>query len=292
MELPHNSKNNYRDPWSNFNIAYRPSLEIPFNGTRPNDMFDNHNFKNQGGLIHNDIYDNVLNEWVREYSIYIDSKDRDFKVYPNPFKYTVDFSPPPATRISDNGESAKLEPIRPFIKGPIKDVRYIKLETAILPIYHRINDDGTLNIKDKLKNRIYNILQIKEFYDENRYSTSQELEDSFAILYPDSDIHDQKIHFQTKTRNGGVYYFPPDTLGEIKKMTIRITDPYGTLYQPDVDPKIDTPSHCICNPDPDMEANNKCFIHSLYHPGNPIFQNHLHFRVGVVIPRINKKIFN
>jgi hypothetical protein len=290
LPIPYNQQNSFRQHWSGFDNSFMPANEMLFNGTQPKSMFSNHDFKNKGGLIHNDVYDNVINEWVREYSIKIDSKDRDYTVFPNPFQYTVDCAPPPSSYIEQDGKLVKLNPTRPFIKGPIEKVRYVRLEMAILPVYYALNSDGTLNFKDKIRNRMYNILDIKEFRHDNKYATSQNLEDSFATLYKDSDVHDQYIHFQAKDRGSGTYYFPPDNLGTIKKMTISIKDPYGDVYKPSVDPKINTPHYCICKSD--EEKNDRCFLHSLRHPGNPIYQNHIYLKVGVVEPRINKKEFS
>lgn len=312
---PQNIGSNYQQNFDNFNRAFTPNQEIKFNGNDPKSGFTNNNFKNPNTFIHNDIYDNVLNEWIREYSMIIDSKDRNYEVYPNPFEFTVEIAPLPQRK-------GYTRPT-PFIDCNIKNIKYIRLDTAMLPLYYR-SIDGKVDINRTLTDDLYNLIHIKELEGENKYSTNDVLTRSFAPLYYDRDAGKGKTHFLALPKTEAVYEFPPDQLGELKKLTISITDPYGNVYKPNnLSKKFECERYCQCSDETlelyeernerikelkriertdeqekeykqliklNMEIN--CCIHNLSHPWNPIYQNHLHFKIGVVIPRPNKITFN
>ena len=58
-------------------------------------MIERQNFKNQNNVIHNNLLDKVQSEFIVDYTMDIDSKDRDVSVFQDPFKYTVTFAPVP-----------------------------------------------------------------------------------------------------------------------------------------------------------------------------------------------------
>lgn len=61
-------------------------------------------------FFHNNLKEEIMNESVIEYPILVDSKDRDFKIYPNPFDFRI-----------------QLEPKR------IDNIRYFRPNRGILP---------------------------------------------------------------------------------------------------------------------------------------------------------------
>lgn len=276
-------------PYENFNTAFNPARSIPFNGHQPKAMFNNHGFVNRGDLLHNDLYDNILHEEIREYSILIDSKDRDFSVYPNPFCYKVTFNPLPTTKI--NGRVIHETP-NPVIHENLCNVRYIALEEAILPFYTRIKcnkDDSQLNLSKSLTDYLYIVLDIKEYCNINHRSTNDTLSDSFATIYYDETVN--ATHYMGRTR-GGIKVFQPDQLGIINSFDINFKNPYGEILNVNhFDDAIGSVDACNCDEEIGYIADN-CFQHNLYHPLFPAFQHHLHFRVGVVEARLNKQTFS
>jgi hypothetical protein len=74
---------------------------------------------------HNNIRDDVMSEEVFEDPLFIDSIDRNIQVFKNPFKFKVSFNP--------NSNSTA-----PYINEVIKNLRYIRLEIAILPRYYQL----------------------------------------------------------------------------------------------------------------------------------------------------------
>lgn len=283
-----------------FKTAFNPLPTVLTQGYDPKDMFNNHNFVNKNDILHNNLNSILLNEEIREYSVMIDSKDRNYQVYPDPFCYEVKFGPLPKSRERINGKIVTYEDPAPIINDNFINVRYIKLETAILPLYNKtrivneICDNEPkqiykVDITRSLPDLMYIVLSIGDYNDNNYRSTNDVLADSFAVIYYDGKI--SNTHYKGITSTG-IKIFQQDQLGKIDKLKINFMDPYGRLLVcRHMDKNIKSNCICICdNPDGDDETN--CFIHNLCHPLNPIFQHHLQFKIGVSEPRLNKLTFN
>ena len=287
----------------NFNTVFNQSPNIQTNGYDPKGLFCNHNFMNRGDLLNNNLKSIILNEEIREYSVMIDSKDRNYQVYPDPFTYEVKFNPLPSSREKINGKIVVHQEPAPTINDNFTNVRYIKLESVILPFYNKIkmvedlDDDGDpigifpkVDTYHPLTDDLYTVLSLGgEYSDPNYRSTNDVLADSFATIYYDSKI--SNTHFIGYTGNG-TKIFPLDQLAKIDKLKISFMDPYGEpLRCRHVDKRIQSNLICTCD-DPEGDDDTDCFKHNIYHPLNPIFQHHLHFKIGVIEPRLNKKIFS
>jgi hypothetical protein len=86
------------------------------------------------GLVQNNISKNTYAETLQEYTIIVDSADRDINKYPNPFSYRVFFNP-----VSGSKDAS--------ISRKFNYVKYIKLDTGILPTkYYYIKQDTILNL--------------------------------------------------------------------------------------------------------------------------------------------------
>ena len=94
-------------------------------------------------LLNNNLTKMMVNETIIENVLTINSIDRDFSVYKDPYSYTVRFNPTSDTRIKQeyidaNGDKQfrmityKGDP-SPWVKLDFEKVRYLKLELAILP---------------------------------------------------------------------------------------------------------------------------------------------------------------
>lgn len=294
-----NSSNNKYGDFSNvFNS--NPSLNIQ--GYDPKTQFRNNNFINSNNLLHNNLSENLMNEEVREYSVIIDSKDRNYQVFPDPFNYEVTFAPLPKSKEVVNGKTVVYEQPNPVINDNLKNVKYIKLQEIILPLYNKIRFEQQLDdydntvetplvdIANPLTNSMYIVLSLGDQYNDGNYlCTNDVLSDGFATVYFDSKAND--THYFGCTSNG-IKIFPQDQLAKIDKFRIRFTDPYGNLIKCEhVDKRIMSNMECTCE-DPTGDENTDCFKHNIFHPLNPIFQHHLHFKIGVVIPRLSKKTFS
>lgn len=274
---------------------------MQMHGYDPKVNFDNHRFINRNDILHNNLQSILLNEEIREYSVMIDSKDRNYQIFPDPFKYDVTFNPLSTTREKIDGHYVVHEEPAPVINENFSNVRYIKLESAILPIYtkirqiHKKNDDDEMIsqwVVDKrklLSDNLYTVLSIGAYTDANHLSTNDVLSDSFATIYFDKVI--SNTHFLGCAKNC-VKYFPQDQLAKIDKMKIAFMDPYGMpLRCEHINKKIRSNMECTCE-DSEGDDETDCFIHNIHHALNPIFQHHLHFKIGVVEARLNKNTFH
>lgn len=272
----------------NYNRAFAPNQSLKVNGYDPTSSFSNNNFANNRSLLHDNLQDNVLKEEIREYSVIIDSKDRNYQMYPDPYNYEVTFKP---SRDTPN----------PVINDELKNVKYIRLQECLLPLYNKVKiqrdydeyDDYTertiVDVTKPVTNELYTVLSLGCYTDENYLSTNDVLSDSFATIYYDSKANE--THYFGCTANGSKV-FADNNLEKITKLKISFRDPYGKMMKcPHVDKTILSNMQCNCE-DPTGDDNTDCFRHNLFHPLNPIFQHHLHFKIGVVEPRLNKKIFS
>ena len=265
-------------------------------GYDPKSLFNNNNFVNRNDLLHNNMDNILLNEEIKEYSILIDSKDRNYQVYPNPYNYTVIFNPLPKTR-EYNEDPA------PVINNKIENVRYIKLERVIMPLFNKIKynpgkDPETfsdiaipvIETRKPTTDDLYTVLCLgNEYNDENSFSTNDVFTESFAVIYFDKKINN--THY-IGTCNNGVKYFPQDNLGKISKLKISFVDSHGNPIKCNhVNKNIMSNFECTCK-DPEGDLYTDCYRHNLHHPLNPIFQHHIHLKIGVVEPRLKKKLFN
>jgi hypothetical protein len=104
-----NNINNIVSSYNNFDNTNRISTP-----------YLNNNEFNKPNLIYNNISDKISVDILVEYVIMIESIDRDIEKYPNPFKYKIYFNPVAQTKDA-------------YIYKTFENVKYIKLETAILP---------------------------------------------------------------------------------------------------------------------------------------------------------------
>ena len=108
-------------------------------GYQSNPIIEKTNFKNSGHTIHNNLRDNLLIENIVDYYINIDSDDRKFETYPDPFNYVVTFNSVGRSKYKFKNESTELnETPGPVINRTFKNIKYIKLDHVILS-RHNIN---------------------------------------------------------------------------------------------------------------------------------------------------------
>jgi hypothetical protein len=285
----------------NFDDVFRKQQPINFNGYDAKTPFNNKKFVNQNDIRHNNLDTNLLNRTIKEYSIIIDSKDRNYQVYEDPFCYDVKFTSTPTKREIINGKSVIIEDPAPTIGGSFKNVKYIKLQEMILPFYTGVryeieeSEDGEkkgdwkVNVDKPLTDNFYVVLTLGDYPSDSFKSTNDLLSESFAVIYFDSRMNN--THYFGFTANGNKVY-PDDHLGKIDRLRINFMDPYGNPIRCEhLDKRIQSNMECRCE-DPTGDDNTDCFKHNLFHPLNPIFQHHLHFKVGVVESNLNKLDFS
>jgi hypothetical protein len=132
-----NIDNNFRSTCDNNNNNNIVSSYNNYDNTnRISTPYLNNNEFNKPNLIYNNISDKISVDILVEYVIMIESIDRDIEKYPNPFKYKIYFNPVAQTKDA-------------YIYKTFENVKYIKLETAILPRkYSYLRKDISSNTTD------------------------------------------------------------------------------------------------------------------------------------------------
>jgi hypothetical protein len=248
---------------SNFDNAYTPNEPI----------IEKITYKNNGQFLHNNLNENILDENIVEYRLYIDSLDRDINIYPNPFNFTVKFNA---------GQTAP----GPMINKDFRNVKYIKLETVVLPQHSRYIQDKkgryTPDPDSYLPDDRFVVLCIKELEECNQVYTT--LENSGRIDPHTGDINHPPKPFGLifpDTKLGRIYYtgtpytaqraYKNSTLGNIGRLTLQLYDSCGNIlgydhFEKDVN---DLPHSDIC------------------HPLHKHIQVHYTFVIGMIEPHIN-----
>ena len=281
--------------FSNFDIAYKNNTPI----------IEQMDYTNYNNILHNNIGENVLDEHIVEYKINIDSLDRDIQTYPNPFSFRVQFDALSngnvRTEKIKNGELVRVNDYFVGAPGPkinkrFKNIKYIKLDSIVLPQYTKTitNDCGDIVFDQDsyLVDDRFVMISIDELDEHRRvYSTGDSgfrvdpitghlstIPKSFGIIYPDTKLG--RVYYTGTPYNSNKIYNSSD-LGNINKLTIKFYDSYGQLLE----------YNDLCSYNELKEAADNCepiSINCLRHPLNKKIQVHLSFVIGVVESQINK----
>lgn len=244
-------------------------------------------YRNTGNTLHNNIGDSVMNESVVEYKINIDSIDRDIRTYLDPFNYVVKFNLP---------SSASITPSGPLINKEFRNVKYIKLDSIVLPqysnnIYCPKEDKYIFSPESYLPDDRFVVLQINELLDDNKiYSTSDSgvridpitsnsivPPKPFGIIYPDTKLG--KYYYTGTPYNSNTIY-KSSKLANINRMSVRFYDSFGKPLHYDNLYTYDQLQEAY-------KSGNPIPITDVRHPLNKNIQNHMTFIVGVVEGHIN-----
>ena len=170
-------------------------------------------FEKPTNLVHNNITKNIYAETMQEYTIIIDSSDRDIKKYPNPFSYRVKFS-----GLSGSNDATIMQ--------KFDNVKFIKLDTGIIPTrYYYVKQDASLNNTDF--NVIKNLNLISNPVNSTFNLSSTDISGTFAII----DITDVSSNgYKRYIRFGEVQNYPNivDVVYEFIFSFTNITNPVDT----------------------------------------------------------------
>lgn len=277
------------------------------------------NYTNQREVLHNNIAEDVLDEHITEYRINIDSLDRDIKVYPDPFCFTVKFNPPSSSTLrTESYQNGKFTAINDFFSGPPKphigkefrNVKYVKLENVVLPqfsdiIEEDVSDNETPDSEDSLAYNSNFKLDPDSFLVDDRF---------VALAIKELDINrtcstvDDSVRLDTETGKlitppkpfglifpdkllGRVYYlgtpfyastiYDNSDLGNLKQLTIQFYDSCGTPLKFN---NLFTFDELVRA----EQAGHPIPMSNIRHPLNKRIQVHLSFVIGVVESQINK----
>ena len=241
-----------------------------FEGTNFNNAFKNQatlipprDTKNYGNTIINNIGENIVNEVIMEYTLHIDSCDRDINLFPNPYQFAVSIGGAGSSTIT-HANNSSINNINnsknkngflfntvsysgapgPRIDTQFRNVKYIKLKYITLPRIISYTYTSNININNRvytpygltekgatiLGNYRYLIMRIKEIANDNFYSTNADIKNNCFILYRDSNYYDAINDLWIATQPIKIFY--DDDLKNLSKMTIEIFLPPNPQQQP------------------------------------------------------------
>jgi hypothetical protein len=235
---------NFTAPTSNFPVN-RDFYNYNQSFTPNENIIQKPDFRNKNMLLHNNVADNILSEYVAEYHVHVDSGDRSISVYPNPCKFTVTFGGSGPQEVKqrfiekskDGTQNIFYDKVLipgtpgPVIQRKFKNVKYIKLDYLIMPktfaltvdasgIYHFSTDTNDLITKYK-----YIIIKIKELSSQRIVSTNNIITDDCIIMYPDRLLGGSENIIYVSSNPSRI--FNNGKLGNLDKLTISILDPQG-----------------------------------------------------------------
>jgi len=173
---------------------------------KPNQPLINHLQTQKQPTLHDNLKDDIFNEYIKEYHITVDSLDRNIINYPDPFKFKLTLS----NSFNKNNE------LSPFIQKNFKNVKYIKIDSIICPIYHKLNDKTNINDPNYDENyaTTYNNIQkyLKLFtMNNNSYYDDKldKLSNNYDYEYENNYINSHKIdEYILKTMFNNPNYIP------------------------------------------------------------------------------------
>jgi len=215
-----------------------------YNSPLPMPTMYSTDFKRHIPLIHENIpIDNVLRSKVKEFTMVIDSTDRDIVQYPNPFYYRVTIGPQVQQKITefvrDEYGYVLKDPITnqpitnsfvvqtpgPIIKEKIVWIKYIRLVNAVLPRANSFSicNETQSNVLDEDSSTQIQIKELTGQISPYKYSTNDNLTDCFAILF---DNYIMNKHFYMSMHDGtGIIY--DESLSSLNYLSVSIRNSNG-----------------------------------------------------------------
>ena len=261
--------NNFSNYKSMNSMQFNNPMMTPFNRafeTQPS-LLEKQNFKNNHTLLHNNVAENIVDENVVEYRLYIDSFDRDIRYYQDPFSFTVKFNPAGSSVVRNEEKfltkNKKIQKSRsvetrfegspaPHIMKEFKNVKYVKLENIVLPQFTKIrpikgknpnkwlpddkDDKYEFDPESHLFGERYVSMVIKELESERILSTAEGMTryddkgETYNYKPPFALILPDKIlgkSFYSGTSCYGTRVYKSTALSNITQLTIEFYDSVG-----------------------------------------------------------------
>lgn len=222
-----------RSSHNNFSQAYQPNSTL----------IQNQEYKNSNQLIHNNVESNLLNENYIEYTIHVDSGDRNTTVFPNPYNFVLNFGGAGPSRNKFYNSTGELQQLDfngapdPIIDRKFKNVKIVMLDKIFFPKYigyQRIETSpsvydysGNVTLASKYR---YVIVRIQELDNNRMYSTNNYVRDDSFVMYNDKTLGDTNVGVWVASPCKRTYL--KSALKNIDKFTIDIVDPKGNQIYP------------------------------------------------------------
>ena len=252
-------------PYSNFDNAF------PLNKNPSNPIIERQQFVNPNTTLHNNLNNNLQRESIKEYVIELDSLNRNSNVYLSPYKYTVLINQN-STEYTNNG---KMQLDSTIVKN-FKNIRYINVNSVILPIYSNIIEDdenpGTyiFDVDSNMAEDRFFMLKLIDNFDSVVYSNNS-FSDRKGIRMSRHKLYGNNFYKAVKLNDTYTYDFKNSYLGQLKRLDIEFFDDTYNPIHADVDPTINDIDDLRC-------------------PLNRYRQNLISLTIGVVETELNTQV--
>ena len=188
---PH-QMNMSRTNQNNFNNAYNQNQSL----------IPQQTYLNSNSVVHNNLPDNFFNEFTIDYTLHIDSADRDVSSYINPFSFVVSLGG--AGTSTSKTYDPKINQFKkinyngvpnPRIERNFINVKSVILDKIFLPryiIYNRIVDgSGNVDYSGSIITSAYYrylAVKIKELDNNRIFSTNNNIRDDSFVIYKDKEL--------------------------------------------------------------------------------------------------------
>jgi len=259
---PH-QMNMSRNNQNNFNNAFQPNTTL----------IPNQTYNNPNNLSHNNVADNFFNEYLIDYTLHIDSADRDISSFPLPYNFILSLGGAGTSR--EKTFDPKTQNIKitnyigvpnPRIEKNFTNVKYVILEKVFLPkyiiyireypvpgditLYNYVGDESSGAVQLSKKYR-YLAVRVKELDNNRIFSTNNNIRDDSFIIYRDKELGGL---------SGDVWISSPcrrqylkSSLKNLSKLTLEIVDRTGNLIVPQYLDTTVTPNTIIDVPVSDLD---------------------------------------
>lgn len=213
---------------NNFSQAYQPNTSL----------ISSQKYENLNQLLHNNVDSNLLNENYVDYTIHVDSGDRNATVFPNPYNFVLNFGGAGPGKNKHFNSAGKLNIVEfngvpdPIIDRKFRNVKTVILDKIFFPKYIGYDLSGTEYIgKVTLASRYrYVIVRIQELDNNRMYSTNNYVRDDSFVMYNDKTLGDANVGVWIASPYKRTYL--KSALKNIDKFTIDIVDPKGNTIIP------------------------------------------------------------
>lgn len=217
---------------NNYSQAYNPNVNL----------IPAQNYENLQQLVHNNLESNLLNESYIDYTIHVDSTDRNTTVFPSPYNFILNFGGAGPSRNKFYNSAGNLQIVDfngapdPIIDRKFRNVKTVILDKIFFPKY--IGFERTGGAPNYVYNGIvtlasrypYVIVRIKELDNNRMYSTNNYVRDDSFVMYNDKTLGDAGVGIWIASPYKRTYL--KSALKNIDKFTIEIVDPQGNLIVP------------------------------------------------------------
>lgn len=218
------------NPQSTFGVNYPPTNFASFTGgyNQPDPLIDRPLYRNNGKLLHNNVKEEMINEKIVEYKLFIDSLDRNVEKYPDPLNFTIHFGSETTSRIHNRrtGETTYITDEKgPSISRTFRNVKYVRVDHLMIPRHTtivKLNAGGYAFESSSLTDDRYILVNVPELESTTTYGSNRFLGNSFVTLV-DRTIND--FYFIGYVQLSRI--FEEDTLGNLNKITFKLLKANG-----------------------------------------------------------------